>query len=451
MDGHTARPINGSHDVPPPLERDEILARAMELTLAEGLPAVTVERLALDLEVAPEQVRTHFAPDDRLILDAFYAVVTMDLEEARAHTAAAPTPLDAAMALMDFNVDSEATAVWMDAWSLSRRVPELATGVREFNNQWLQLIASIIQAGCEIGQFNIDDVDIAAQRMLTLIDGLDSQKMCRAVPKDELKQTARAYVNSMRHSVVEQTKRAALGILTAGAAHEMKNPLNFVLNFTELNLELCTELREEYPEESHETIADVETNLNLVLHHAKRALGVMDTMLQVGRARTNEDASVCRVNQIVEQSVGLAYHSWRAAAGSARCDVDMALDDDDPAVLGFEGDLVQVIINLVMNGLDAASSHDERNGLVRITVRHDEASVVIDVSDNGPGIEPQHLPRVFEPFFTTKQSSGGTGLGLSICKDIIDHRHKGDLSVTSTPGSGAQFHVRLPLHHTDEH
>jgi signal transduction histidine kinase len=248
----------------------------------------------------------------------------------------------------------------------------------------------------------------------------------------------------LRQSLVEQAKLAAMGTLTAGVAHETKNPLNFVKNFGELNLELCEELREIVTEDGEDLVTDLETNTTKIVHHADRALAVMATMLQVGRSHSG-DAQPCHLNQIVEQSAGLAEHSWRASHQGVRCAIQVALDDDDPVVRGFEGDLVQVMINLVMNGLEAASSDGDRVGEVHITVQHDDKWTTIVVTDNGSGINPDTLPRIFEPFFTTKYRTGGTGLGLSISKNIVDNRHNGELSASNLPGAGARFVVKLPL------
>jgi signal transduction histidine kinase len=248
----------------------------------------------------------------------------------------------------------------------------------------------------------------------------------------------------LRQSLVEQAKLAAMGTLTAGVAHETKNPLNFVVNFAELNLELCAELREAVTEDGEELVSDLEENTTKIVHHAQRALAVMATMLQVGRSHAG-DAQPCHLNQIVEQSAGLAEHSWRASHQGVRCAIHVDLDDDDPVVRGFEGDLVQVMINLVMNGLEAASSAADRVGEVRITVQQDAKWASVVVTDNGKGIDPETLPRIFEPFFTTKYRSGGTGLGLSISKNIVDNRHHGELSVNNESGAGARFVVRLPL------
>jgi signal transduction histidine kinase len=248
----------------------------------------------------------------------------------------------------------------------------------------------------------------------------------------------------LRQSLIEQAKLAAMGTLTAGVAHETKNPLNFVVNFAELNLELCAELRDIATEDGVELVADLEANTAKIGHHAQRALAVMATMLQVGRSHAG-DAQPCRLNQIVEQSAALAEHSWRASHQGARCKIHLEVDDDDPVVRGFEGDLVQVMINLVMNGIEAASSTPDQVAEVRISVQHDDKWASVVVRDNGPGIDPQTLPRIFEPFFTTKYRTGGTGLGLSISKNIVDNGHHGELAATSEPGAGARFVVKLPL------
>jgi signal transduction histidine kinase len=248
----------------------------------------------------------------------------------------------------------------------------------------------------------------------------------------------------LRQSLVEQAKLAAMGTLTAGVAHETKNPLNFVKNFAELNLELCEELREGVTEDAEDLVSDLEENTKKIVHHADRALAVMATMLQVGRSHAG-DAQPCDLNRIVEQSAGLAEHSWRASHQGARCNIQIGLDDDDPIVRGFEGDLVQVMINLVMNGLEAASTDADRVGEVHVTVQHEDQWTTVVVTDNGPGVNPESLPRIFEPFYTTKYRTGGTGLGLSISKNIVDNRHHGELSADNVPGAGARFVVKLPL------
>lgn len=425
--------------------RDEIVAAAVEVVAAESLTAVTFDRLAAELGVTPDRVREFFATPEELVVEAFHAAASQDLHEAREAAAAAPTPADAVWALMDFNIDAGGlSAAWLDAWGMSRHVPGMADELGTMNTLWLDFLRELIEAGQDAGQFHVDDTEVAARWMLLITDGLESQKLSRALGLDGLRRTAQAYVNSLGVSVVEQAKLAALGTLTAGVAHEMKNPLNFVVNFTELNLELCDELRDGISDDYREVFADLAINLDLVLRHAKRALAVIETMLKVGRSGTTVEARACRLNQIVEQSTALAEHSWRINHPGVRCTVERTLDHDDPKVFGFEGDLVQVVINLVMNALEAASSDPDADPRVSVVVRHDQLSVYVEVSDTGPGIPPKIMARIFEPFFTTKNARGGTGLGLSICKDIIDNRHGGELTVTSTPGFGAQFCARLP-------
>jgi signal transduction histidine kinase len=277
--------------------------------------------------------------------------------------------------------------------------------------------------------YSEDEFGRTAASFNYLLDSLDSSQQAE---------------RELRQSLVEQAKLAAMGTLTAGVAHETKNPLNFVKNFAELNLELCEELREGITEDAEDLVSDLEENTKKIAHHADRALAVMATMLQVGRSHAG-DAQPCHLNQIVEQSAGLAEHSWRASHQGARCRIQIGLDDDEPIVRGFEGDLVQVMINLVMNGLEAASSDGDRVGEVQITVQHDDKWTTVVVTDNGSGIDPDTLPRIFEPFFTTKYRIGGTGLGLSISKNIVDNRHHGELSAGNEPGAGARFVVKLPL------
>ncbi len=256
-----------------------------------------------------------------------------------------------------------------------------------------------------------------------------------------------------------QAKLAALGTLTAGVAHEVKNPLNFVINFAEINQELCVDLRDLLPEsetsdEIRQTMADLQDNSVVIAGHARRALEVMASMLQLGRTSPGE-ARDCKVNHLVEQSASLAYHGWRAKRPDRFCKVTTELDDSDPVVRGFEADLARVVINLVTNACDAAGSTSspsgsgsageaQRGGIVVLRVDHDDRQVTIRVIDNGDGIAQELATHIFDPFFTTKEGTEGTGLGLSISRDVVE-RHGGSLSHRPGPGgSGTEFRVCLP-------
>jgi AcrR family transcriptional regulator len=183
-----------------PAERHgELLAKAVELAAAEGLSAVTLRRVAADLGVTPGLVSHYFSSAEQLITAAFRSAAVADLAEARSRIDAAPTALAKMDALMDYVLDDssdDAGALWLDAWSLGRRNPALATEANDLTDEWLICIADIVRAGMRDGEFAVDDVNVAARRLLTMIDGLGAQKVIRAVPSDEAKHIARAYFAS---------------------------------------------------------------------------------------------------------------------------------------------------------------------------------------------------------------------------------------------------------------
>lgn len=183
-----------------PAERHgELLAKAVELAAAEGLSAVTLRRVAADLGVTPGLVSHYFSSAEQLITAAFRSAAVSDLAEARSRIDAAPTALTKMDALMDYVLDDssdDAGALWLEAWSLGRRNPALATEANDLTDEWLICIADIVRAGMRDGEFVVDDVNVAARRLLTMIDGLGAQKVIRAVPSDEAKHIARAYFAS---------------------------------------------------------------------------------------------------------------------------------------------------------------------------------------------------------------------------------------------------------------
>ena len=183
-----------------PAERhDELLAKAVEIAQAEGLSAVTLRRVAADLGVTPGLVSHYFSAAEQLITAAFRSAAVADLAEARSRVDAAGTAVAKMDALMDYVLDDssdDASALWLEAWSLGRRNAPLATEAKELTAEWLDCIADIVRAGVDDGDFHVVDVDVAARRLLTMIDGLGAQKVVRAVPSDEAKHIAQAYFAS---------------------------------------------------------------------------------------------------------------------------------------------------------------------------------------------------------------------------------------------------------------
>lgn len=183
-----------------PAERHgELLARAVEISAAEGLSAVTLRRVATDLGVTPGLVSHYFSSAEQLITAAFRTAAVADMSEARSHMAAALTPTGKMDALVNYLLDEsseDASALWLDAWSLGRRNAPLASEANALTAEWLECIAEIVRSGVDSGEFRVADADVAARRVLTMIDGLGAQMVVRAVPADEAKHIARSYFTS---------------------------------------------------------------------------------------------------------------------------------------------------------------------------------------------------------------------------------------------------------------
>lgn len=183
-----------------PAERHgELLARAVDISADEGLSAVTLRRVATDLGVTPGLVSHYFSSAEQLITAAFTASADADLAEARTRVAHSDSPTAKMDALMDYVLDEsseDASALWLEAWSLGRRNPALAAAANALTVEWLACIAEIVRSGVAAGEFSVADADVAARRLLTMIDGLGAQMVVRAVPSAEAKHIARAYFTS---------------------------------------------------------------------------------------------------------------------------------------------------------------------------------------------------------------------------------------------------------------
>ncbi len=249
--------------------------------------------------------------------------------------------------------------------------------------------------------------------------------------------------------LVQQEKLASLGQLTAGIAHEIKNPLNFVTNFAVLTRELADELAEDAdPAEREAILNDLKTNARKIEEHGRRADSIVRSMMQHARTGSGERERV-DLNAFVDEYVELAYHGKRATTPDFNAEI---VRDYDAAVGEVEvvpQEIGRVVLNLVSNAFDAVCEKSAEAGpayapAVRVCTQKGEDSVVVRVEDNGPGMEAETTAKIFEPFFTTKPAGSGTGLGLSMSYDIVTQGHGGTLDVESKPGEGAAFVVRLP-------
>jgi len=273
-------------------------------------------------------------------------------------------------------------------------------------------------------------------------------------------EAAYADLKAAQSSLIQAQKMAALGQLTAGIAHEIKNPLNFVNNFAGLSVELLDELREttapalatldqDKRADVDETIEMLTANLEKIAEHGQRADNIVKSMLEHSRGASGERREV-DLNGVIEEALNLAYHGARAQDQS----FNIALERDyAPRLRPIElapQEMTRVFLNLFGNGFYAATKRARDHGSIRpaLTVRTREQgdAVEVRVRDNGTGIPPEIKDKLFQPFFTTKPTGEGTGLGLSISYDIVTQQHGGTITVESEPGSYTEFIVRLPRH-----
>ncbi len=250
--------------------------------------------------------------------------------------------------------------------------------------------------------------------------------------------------------LVQQEKMASLGELTAGIAHEIKNPLNFINNFAELNVELARELREALAagEDVRDILDDLEQNARLIDRHGKRADGVIRAMMQHASGGTRQRRAT-DVNALVREHVNLAYHGKRAQSQSLHVEIVEDLREDAGEAEIVPQDIGRVLLNLLGNAFDAVHEKAGEAGenyapVVKVSTRRIGDTVEIRVSDNGPGIPAEIRDRIFEPFFTTKPTGTGTGLGLSLSYDIVTQGHGGTMTVESEEGGGTIFVVTFP-------
>ena len=257
--------------------------------------------------------------------------------------------------------------------------------------------------------------------------------------------------------LVQTQKLASLGQLTAGIAHEIKNPLNFVNNFSGVSTELIDELDDALGAISIDQKARAEIteltrtlrgNLDKVVQHGKRADAIVKNMLQHSREGSGEHRPV-DINALVEESLNLAYHGARAEKREFDVLVEQSLDPAAGKADLFPQEITRVLLNLISNGVYATAKKAQENGEIykptlTATTKNLGDRVEIRIRDNGTGISPDVKEKMFNPFFTTKPAGEGTGLGLSISHDIIVKQHGGSIEVDTQPGEFTEIRIILP-------
>jgi len=272
------------------------------------------------------------------------------------------------------------------------------------------------------------------------------------------KQTVEKTLEKLRSTqtlLIQSEKMASLGELTAGIAHEIQNPLNFVNNFSEVNKELLSEMKEEIEKGNFEDAKSLANNVidnqEKINQHGKRADAIVKGMLQHSRSSSGIKEPT-DINSLVDEYVRLAYHGMRAKEKSFNVTLNTSFDERIGNVNVIPRDIGRVILNLLNNAFYAVSEKgkqtvDKYEPVVSISTGKSGDKVLISVKDNGNGIPDKVLDKVFQPFFTTKPTGQGTGLGLSLSYDIVK-AHGGDLTVQTKNGSGSEFVIQIPSTHS---
>ncbi|AWV96981.1 sensor histidine kinase [Arcticibacterium luteifluviistationis] len=285
---------------------------------------------------------------------------------------------------------------------------------------------------------------LVSERTIEILE----QKESLVIALNDLKAT--------QSQLIQSEKLASLGELTAGIAHEIQNPLNFVNNFSELTKELAEELEEESVKSDDkrdialekELLQDIKDNLSKIYHHGNRASSIVKSMLEHSRSSSGIKEMV-ELNKICDEYIRLSYHGLRAKDKSFNSDFKTILDPKVENLEVVPQDFGRVLLNILNNAFHAVKSMTKNNiegykPIVTIATEKLKDKIKITIKDNGIGISEENKLKIFQPFFTTKPSGEGTGLGLSLSHDIII-AHGGEIELKSKPNEGSEFILTLPI------
>jgi signal transduction histidine kinase len=306
-----------------------------------------------------------------------------------------------------------------------------------------------------IPEAGADEIGAVARTLAKFRDTLTEERR-----RERELRAAHDELKAAQASLIQAEKMASLGQLTAGIAHEIKNPLNFVNNFASLSVELLDELKaaarpaiaalgEDKRADVDEVVEMLTSNLQKIAEHGRRADGIVKSMLEHSRGGTGERRRV-DLNGLIEEALNLAYHGARAQDQSFNITLERNLDRAITLIELVPQDVTRVFLNLFGNGFYAANKRRKETNdpqfkpSLKVTTRDLGEAVEIRVRDNGTGIPPELRDRLFQPFFTTKPTGEGTGLGLSISWDIVTQQHGGTIAVDSEVGEFTEFTIRLP-------
>ena len=310
--------------------------------------------------------------------------------------------------------------------------------------------AVIVRFGKVFEQAYIRFLDLQKAEEQTI---LAQQNLIKLQAQKQRAEEALSELQQTQTQLIQSEKMASLGELTAGIAHEIQNPLNFVNNFSEVSKELLEEMQVEIENEDFEEVkaimADVIQNLEKINHHGKRADAIVKGMLQHSRSSSGTKEPT-DINALADEYLRLAYHGLRAKDKSFNATLETDFDKHIGKVNIMPQDMGRVILNLITNAFYAVNEKKQQKPkdykpTVTVSTKRVGDKIEIKVTDNGNGIPKQVIDKVFQPFFTTKPTGQGTGLGLSMSYDIITKGHGGELHVETIENEGTQFNITLPV------
>ncbi len=267
-------------------------------------------------------------------------------------------------------------------------------------------------------------------------------------------------IEKLKEQLHQQQKMASLGMLAAGIAHEIQNPLNFVINFSKMSGKLLNDLveliedsaeklQEEDAEEMQEIAADLKDNMQKIEEHGERAISIIRGILLQSRGKEGEFLPT-DIATLVHEYVWLSYHAMRAHNKDFNISITERYQEAMPKMMVIPQDLSRAVLNLMNN---ACYTVEERTALneegyspaINVEVHCEDNTLVISIEDNGMGMTEEVQKGLYEAFFTTKPIGKGTGLGMPITQDIVQNRHHGKLSFTSAPHQGTTFTISIPI------
>lgn len=464
--GHIERNLGDLEETPLHAELAPVFDRLLELGTGEGngfdlfarelaLAGLQGELLADNRDVAVSLIEQV----DELVADA--QLSTQEATEASSQAVFTGSTL--LLVISFISLGGALLIIWLFVGRvLLRRLGMLSTWMR-------RMAGGDLEARVEIG--GRDEVaDMAAALEVFRRHALEVQRLNLVEKlanelqgKNEELESVLADLRTAQDQIVMREKLAALGELTAGVAHEIRNPLNFVKNFSEASEELLDELKETLEEGGEklnqdqqdlvqEIAQDLNDNLERIRSHGDRANRIVHDMLSMSRGSANSQST--DINRLLDEHARLAYHSARATDPDFQLDIRLDLDPEMGELDVIPQDLGRVFLNMVSNAcyavdekrratIDAGQGNSYMPTLW-LGTRRGEEKAEMSIKDNGDGMPPEVVDRIFNPFYTTKPTDKGTGLGLSICSDIV-RQHGGTIRVDSVPGQHTEMVVELPI------